>query len=93
MLVSMTNLGTRLGKVLRRHREALGMSQERLAEGAGIHRTYVSSIELGKVQVGLEVAARIAEALGTPLSSLIAEAETLSDDPRDRKGGSFDPKL
>ena len=37
------------GRVVRERREALGLSQEALAARAGIHRTYISSIELGKV--------------------------------------------
>ncbi|HBI41665.1 MAG TPA: XRE family transcriptional regulator [Planctomycetales bacterium] len=63
--------------VVRRQRERLGLSQEALANSAGIHRTYVSSIELGKVRVGLEVAKKVANALRIPLSKLIAEAEAL----------------
>lgn len=65
------------GMVVRRQRERLGLSQEALANSAGIHRTYVSSIELGKVRVGLEVAKKVANALRIPLSKLIAEAEAL----------------
>lgn len=56
-------------------REALGLSQEKLAERAGIHRTYISSIELGKVRLGLDVAKKIADGLRLPLSDLIAQAE------------------
>ena len=62
------------GTVIRR-RNKLGLSQENFAERAEIHRTYVSSIELGKVQVGLSVAFKLAKALGVPLSQLIREAE------------------
>lgn len=51
------------------------MSQEDFAEKAGIHRTYVSSIELGKVSVGIEVANQLALALGRRLSDLVKEAE------------------
>ena len=51
------------------------MSQEDFAEKAGIHRTYVSSIELGKVSVGIEVADELARALGIHLSELVKEAE------------------
>ena len=64
------------GKAVRRRREKLGLSQEALADKAGIHRTYVSSIELGKVRVGLDIAQKVAHGLGFPLSRLIAEAET-----------------
>ena len=51
------------------------MSQEDFAEHAGIHRTYVSSIELGKVNVGIEVANRLAIALDKRLSELVKDAE------------------
>ena len=51
------------------------MSQEDFAEKAGIHRTYVSSIELGKVNVGIEIANHLALALGKRLSELVREAE------------------
>jgi transcriptional regulator with XRE-family HTH domain len=44
------------GQAIRQRRESLHISQEEFAELADIHRTYVSSIELGKVSVGIEVA-------------------------------------
>lgn len=67
------------GRVVLRHREAKGLSQEELAEVAGIHRTYVSKIELGKVRLGLDIAKKVADALGEPLSRLIDEAEADAD--------------
>jgi len=63
------------GHAVRRHRERLGLSQEVFAERANVHRTYVSSIELGKVSVGIEVANELAAALGLRLSELIRTAE------------------
>ena len=39
------------------------------------HRTYVSKIEAGRVDIGLAVAYRLAKALGVRLSRLIEEAE------------------
>ncbi len=68
-------LSAEFGVVVRRHRHRLGLSQEAFAERAEIHRTYVSSIELGKVDVGLKLAGRLAGALRIPLSRLIQEAE------------------
>lgn len=65
----------KFGRAVRRTREAIGLSQEDFAEKAGIHRTYVSSIELGKVSVGIEVANQLAIALGKRLSELVEEAE------------------
>ena len=53
----------------------MGISQEDFAENAHVHRTYISSIELGKVNVGVEVANQVALALGMKLSELIRKAE------------------
>jgi transcriptional regulator with XRE-family HTH domain len=63
------------GLAVRRERERRGLSQEAFAERANVHRTYISSIELGKVSVGLEVANSLAVALGMRFSELIREAE------------------
>ncbi len=63
------------GAAVRRRRHAAGLSQEDFAEQAGIHRTYVSRIEAGKVDVGLGAARRLAKALGARLSTLIRDVE------------------
>ena len=36
-----------LGRVIRERRVSLGMSQEELADKAGLHRTYISDVERG----------------------------------------------
>ena len=64
-----------LGRTIRRERERLGLSQEDFAEQANVHRTYISSIELGKVNIGIEVAHALACALGMKLSELVRKAE------------------
>lgn len=64
-----------LGQVIRQEREKLGLSQEGFAERADVHRTYISSIELGKVSVGIEIAHALACALGLKLSELVRKAE------------------
>jgi DNA-binding XRE family transcriptional regulator len=53
----------------------LELSQEKFAEQADVHRTYISSIELGKVSVGIEVANDLAAALEMRLSDLVRRAE------------------
>jgi len=63
------------GTAVRRRRYKLGLSQEAFAEKADIHRTYVSSIELGKVDISLSIAKKVAQGLGVSLSALIKEAE------------------
>jgi len=63
------------GAALRKHRQARGLSQEALAEKASIHHTHVGLIERGERNASLDVAHRVARALGLTLSALIAEAE------------------
>lgn len=63
------------GQVVRRYREKLGLSQEAFADVAGIHRTYVSSVERGKVQVSIGIAHQLAIALQVPLSRIWRDLE------------------
>jgi transcriptional regulator with XRE-family HTH domain len=63
------------GQVVRRLREGRGLSKEKLAELAGIHRTYIGDVERGARNIALVNMTRIAKALGTPLSRLITEME------------------
>jgi transcriptional regulator with XRE-family HTH domain len=59
---------------VRRHRLALGFSQEELAEAAGVHRTYVGMLERGEKNVTIYNIERIATALGVPPDSLLKKA-------------------
>lgn len=52
------------GRRVRALRLAAGLSQEQLAEHAGLHRTYVSSLERGQRNVGLDNIWKLASALG-----------------------------
>jgi len=53
-----------------------GLSQEKLAEGAGLHPTYISMIERGVRNPTLDSADRIAKALKITLPVLIEEAQS-----------------
>ena len=53
------------GANLRSHREHKGFSQERLAELAELHRTYVGAVERGERNVSLKNIVRLAKALET----------------------------
>jgi transcriptional regulator with XRE-family HTH domain len=48
---------------VRRLRHEKGVSQEELAESAGINRTYVSKLETARTYAGLEIIGKLAKAL------------------------------
>ncbi|WP_343548007.1 helix-turn-helix transcriptional regulator [Ralstonia sp.] len=56
---------------VRRERLALGLSQEELAERAGIHRTYVGMLERAEKNVTIYNIERIAFALKVEPSALL----------------------
>lgn len=57
---------------VRTRRLALGVSQEALAEAAGVHRTYIGMIERGEKNVTIYNIERIAIALNASAASLLA---------------------
>jgi transcriptional regulator with XRE-family HTH domain len=75
-MISAEELQKSLGHVIRTRRSQRGYSQESFADEIGLHRTYIGSIERGERNVSLQNLLRIAQALGIPLSILIAEAES-----------------
>lgn len=58
---------TRYGQAVRKIRLERGISQEELADRCGLHRTYISDIELGKRNLSLENIERIAISLNKTL--------------------------
>lgn len=66
----MNTVEKQFGEKLRQLRLARGLSQEELAFGSGVHRTYLGGIERGKRNPSLKNLAAIAKALGVPLSQL-----------------------
>jgi transcriptional regulator with XRE-family HTH domain len=65
-----TKLGEKLGERLRSIRQEKSWSLETLAERAGMHVTYLSSIERGYRNPTLNVIGSLAQALGLSLSEL-----------------------
>lgn len=63
----------RFGKRLREVRESVGISQEKLAALAELHRTYVSSVERGKRNISLLNIERLAIALKVSMGELMPE--------------------
>jgi transcriptional regulator with XRE-family HTH domain len=60
-----------LAKRVRELRDRKGISQERLGEIAGLHRTYIGMIERAEKNITLINLDKIARALGVKPSSLI----------------------
>ena len=56
---------------LRALRRQLGLSQETLADRAGLHRTYVGSIERGERNVSIDNIERLAIALKVSVAELL----------------------
>ena len=70
---------------LRKYRNELGLSQESFAEKAGLHRTYISSIECGKRSISLDNIQKIANALGIQTYLLFIDDSTNSINNNVRK--------
>lgn len=65
------NIQLELGKRIRQRREALGLTQEELADRARSHRTYVGMLERAEKNVTVAALAKFASALETSLSELL----------------------
>lgn len=63
-----------LGAAIRAARQAKGLSQEALAELAGIDRSYMGGIERGEHNLAIMNLLKIADALGIKVSTLLEVA-------------------
>jgi transcriptional regulator with XRE-family HTH domain len=63
-----------LPRVIQREREAAGMTQEQLAEKAGVHFTTVGKIERGKQIPSVALLTVVAKALEMSLADLLGKA-------------------
>ena len=69
----MPNVLARFGDRLRATRKKKGVSQEKLAALAGLHRTYVSSVERGEKNISLLNIEKLAAALGVTMAALMPD--------------------
>jgi ribosome-binding protein aMBF1 (putative translation factor) len=58
---------------LRQIRQNKGLSQEELADVAGLHRTYVGSVERGERNISIDNMERLAKALEVDITDLLKE--------------------
>lgn len=91
----MTTIKTALGRAIGEIRGERKMSQEQLAERAGVGQSTLSKIERGKQDIASEALGAIAAALGVKVSEIWARAEFAWDKPapskRLTKQGSAEP--
>lgn len=70
-------LKARLGLVIRRRRERLGLTQEEFADSVGLHTPYYGQVERGRQNVTLWNLQRLAAGLDVAVSDLLKAAERL----------------
>lgn len=63
----------KFGNRVREERIKLHLSQEKLAEKANVHRTYIGMIERAEKNITLENIEKISKALGVPIRSLFKD--------------------
>ena len=61
------------GAKVRHYRNLLGLSQEKFAEKANVHRTYIGTVERGETNITLVNVYRLAEALEVSVSKLLED--------------------
>jgi len=66
----MSDICKKFGKNVHKYRLKKGLSQEKMAEIAGLHRIYISAVERGKRSISLKNIERIANALGVKINKL-----------------------
>lgn len=67
----MSDIIVRVGFNIRKIREEKGLTQEKLAAKADLHRAYIGQIERGEKNIGLVNLEKIARALGVNIKELL----------------------
>lgn len=60
----------KFGEKVRKERLELGLSQEELAQKAGLHRTYIGMIERAEKNITLTNISKLANALNIPVDEI-----------------------
>lgn len=66
-----------IGHVLREHRFALGLTLRTVADLASMSYSYLSEVERGKKPISSDAIWSLCQALGLPLSMMLAEVADL----------------
>lgn len=71
----------RFGRAIKAFRVKAGLSQEKLAEHAHLHRTYIGMIERGEKNITIANILKLSAALGVPASQFFLELENGHTNP------------
>lgn len=74
-----------IGQRIRHYRKACGLSQEALADIAGISATHMSHIETGNTKLSLPVIVKIADGLAVQIDALIYDSPRFSRQTADNR--------
>lgn len=80
----MSGILTTIGNNLRTFRKRLGISQEKLAELAELHRTYIGAVERGEKNISAKNIEKIAGVLGVE-PHLLLRSNQSSTSEKDEK--------
>lgn len=75
----MSEIAKRVGQRIRNYRTQYGISQEKLAEIAGCHPTYIGQLERGEKNATVESLEKISTALQISLSTLFEKIDGISE--------------
>lgn len=70
------NVLIKFGRAIRQLRNEKQISQEEFADMCGMHRSYMSDVELGKRNISLENIEKIARALDMTIAQLFSFIDT-----------------
>ena len=59
---------------VRKYRTEKDLSQEELADKAGVHRTYIGSVERGERNITINVMEKLSNALERPITDFFKES-------------------
>lgn len=77
----MSQLTKQIGERLRSLRVSAGLTQERLAERADMHPTYIGQLERGEKNATIESFCKLANALNVPPAQLFAHLPSQNSQP------------
>ena len=91
----------KIGDLVRNKRRQAGLTQEALAEKAGISSSYVAKIEIGLQEPGTKVLLKLVKVLGIESSEIMVEGELLAEinmladkmGTLDKRFGSLHPRV